>query len=69
MTVNDRHSRALDAALDHICHCRKQLGDGHGIEIVAQTARAALHKVGEIVGKTSTEDILERVFSTFCIGK
>jgi tRNA U34 5-carboxymethylaminomethyl modifying GTPase MnmE/TrmE len=25
--------------------------------------------LGEVIGKTSTEDILERIFATFCIGK
>ena len=38
-------------------------------EIVAQQLRIGLDAVGEIVGETATEDILTKIFSTFCIGK
>jgi tRNA modification GTPase len=31
--------------------------------------RIAASAVGEIVGKTATEDLLDSIFSTFCIGK
>jgi tRNA modification GTPase len=31
--------------------------------------RAAVNAVGEVVGKTATEDLLDRIFSEFCIGK
>jgi tRNA modification GTPase len=39
------------------------------LEITAMELREALDRLGEIVGAVSTEDILERVFSEFCIGK
>lgn len=39
------------------------------LEITALELRSAAHALGEIVGKTSTEDLLDRVFSQFCIGK
>jgi len=38
-------------------------------EIIALEIREALDFIGEIVGKTSNEDILNRIFSKFCIGK
>jgi tRNA modification GTPase len=39
------------------------------LELVAMDLRIAANAVGEIVGKTTTEDLLDSIFSTFCIGK
>jgi len=36
---------------------------------VALDLRVALDSIGEIVGKVVTEDILDKIFSEFCIGK
>ena len=45
------------------------LGPATPGELAAAGARAALHALGEITGETATEDLLDRVFSTFCVGK
>jgi tRNA modification GTPase len=39
------------------------------LELVALDLREAANAIGEIVGKTTTEDLLDSIFSTFCIGK
>ena len=39
------------------------------LEIVAADLRTALSALDELIGKTSPEDILGRIFSKFCIGK
>jgi tRNA modification GTPase len=41
----------------------------HGEELIAAELRAALDELGLIVGATYTDDILDRIFSRFCIGK
>ena len=41
----------------------------HGDELVAAEIRAALDALGELVGAICTDDVLDRVFSQFCIGK
>jgi tRNA modification GTPase len=38
-------------------------------ELAAAAVRAALHALGEITGETATEELLDRIFSTFCVGK
>ena len=43
--------------------------DGQTLEIAAMELRIATDAIGEVVGKTSTEDMLDALFSQFCIGK
>ena len=38
-------------------------------EFVAVDLRAAINALGEIIGETTTDDILDRIFKEFCIGK
>ncbi len=42
---------------------------GAGDELIAFELREAVDALGEIVGRTWTDDILDRIFSRFCIGK
>ena len=42
---------------------------GGGEELVAAELRIALHELGKIVGAVYTDDVLDRIFSRFCIGK
>ncbi len=53
----------LSAAID-ILH-----SGGTGIELVAASIRIALDRLGEIVGAVTPDDVLGRIFSTFCVGK
>jgi tRNA modification GTPase len=39
------------------------------LELAAGELRIAVNAVGELVGKTTTEDLLDSIFSQFCIGK
>ena len=39
------------------------------LEVVAMELRIAANAVGEVVGRTATEDLLDAVFSQFCLGK
>lgn len=69
VTVNDRHADALRLALDSLNLAIGLLTNQASPEFVAQPVRIALNAVGEIVGTTSTDELLDRIFSTFCIGK
>jgi tRNA modification GTPase len=39
------------------------------LDLVAVDLHVAVNAVGEVVGKTTTEDLLDSIFSQFCIGK
>jgi tRNA modification GTPase len=64
-----RHKDALSRAKRSLRLARESLKKGMSPEFVAPDVMAALGAIGEVVGKTVTDDILNRIFSEFCIGK
>jgi tRNA modification GTPase len=66
---NLRHKIALDRTADFVFQALTGLNNGLSQEFVALDIREALDALGEITGETVTEDILDRIFSSFCIGK
>ena len=69
LTVNARHAEALRRALESLVLARAGLAAGASLELVACDLRAATGAVGEIVGKTTTDDLLDSIFGQFCLGK
>jgi tRNA modification GTPase len=67
--INLRHKRAFEKALERLGSARTALAQGMSPEFAALDIRDALDALGEIIGETTAEDVLERIFSTFCIGK
>ena len=63
-----RHIAALEEVKNHLLLVEEFLASNTG-ELVAEELRQAHAKLGEIVGETSTEDLLGEIFSKFCIGK
>ena len=64
-----RHKAALEQALESLTRMIEAMNFEAPMEIVALELRGALDRIGEITGETTTEDILEQIFSEFCIGK
>ena len=67
--INSRHQEALERARRHTVSTLEALRENHSIELAAMDLRLATNAVGEIVGKTSTEDLLDSIFGQFCLGK
>ncbi len=67
--INSRHQEALRRAGGSLQIAREQLRAGTPLDLVAVDLRIGTNAVGEIVGRTTTEDLLDSIFSTFCIGK
>lgn len=67
--INARHCDCLRKALGHLSASIALLESGEPPELVAVELRSALGDVGEIVGEAGTEEILGKIFSSFCIGK
>jgi len=66
---NVRQRRALQGALAGAGRLAAALKDHLPPDLVAIEAQAALDQLGEIVGETGTEDLLDTIFSRFCLGK
>jgi tRNA modification GTPase len=67
--INSRHQDALNRARTATVRTVAALRSGESLELVAVDLRIAVNAVGEIVGQTTTEDLLDMIFSQFCIGK
>jgi tRNA modification GTPase len=59
----------LVKAKQSLKYALKSLKSGKSEEFIAVDLRAAIDSIGEIVGLVTTEDILNNIFSKFCIGK
>ena len=69
VVTNVRHKRALTQARDNLTNAIERLDKGDFLELIAFEIRASLEAFGEIMGETSNEDVLNRIFEQFCIGK
>ena len=61
-----RHASLLSEARNHVARALTVLGDP---ELAAEDVRLAARSLSRIAGKVGAEDVLDRVFATFCIGK
>jgi tRNA modification GTPase len=69
LVANIRHKMALAKGKDYLSRALKGLEEGTSLEFVAFEIRSALEALGEMVGETTTEDVINRIFEKFCIGK
>ena len=66
--TNVRHAELLEDALTHIDDAADPIRDGV-LDIGAFELRDALDRIGEITGAVTREDVLNRIFEKFCVGK
>jgi tRNA modification GTPase len=69
LVTNVRHRQALDRAAQSLREAKESLITGKPLEVAALFLREALDHLGAIAGMVTTDDILNRIFSEFCIGK
>lgn len=67
--VNSRHEESVSRGISHLLTARECLNGDKPLELAAAELRLGLTALSEIAGTTTTEHILDRVFSRFCIGK
>lgn len=67
--ARQRHIDALNLVKDYLQQSLDAVKSGAGLEVFAESMRLALSGFDEVTGKTTTDDILGKVFSQFCIGK
>jgi len=69
LALNSRHVAAVERALKALSRARNSLNDFPGDELIALELRETLDALGSIAGQVTPDDVLGRIFSTFCIGK
>jgi len=69
LTINARQDATLQRASSALARAQENLDAGLGLEVVSIDLRDALTELAEVIGETTNEDILTRLFLNFCIGK
>ena len=69
IVANIRHKNALIQIRDNLSNAMKGMEEGTPFEFIAFEIRSALETLGELVGETTSEEILNLIFDQFCIGK
>jgi tRNA modification GTPase len=69
LSARARHLDALRRARAHVEEAHRLLTERHAGELVAQELTDAQKQLGEITGEVTSDDLLGRIFASFCIGK
>ncbi|TMC21794.1 MAG: tRNA uridine-5-carboxymethylaminomethyl(34) synthesis GTPase MnmE, partial [Chloroflexi bacterium] len=69
LVTSARHQEALRLAAEHLQASLVPLDRGLPLDFVSIDLRAAYDTLGEITGETASDDLLDKIFSEFCIGK
>jgi tRNA modification GTPase len=66
---SSRQKNLVDAAIAALEEALSLTGRSEPLDLIAPLLRDAINALGEITGEVSTADILEEMFSRFCVGK
>jgi len=69
VVANIRHKTILSKTKENLSDALKELEEGASLEFIAFEIRSALDNLGELVGETTPEEVLNHIFDQFCIGK
>ncbi|HXX34686.1 MAG TPA: tRNA uridine-5-carboxymethylaminomethyl(34) synthesis GTPase MnmE [Thermodesulfobacteriota bacterium] len=69
IVANIRHKAALTQVRNNLSNAAKGLEERVSLEFIAFEIRSSLEALGDLVGETATEEVLDRIFEKFCIGK
>ena len=67
--VNERQNRALNQAINELKEAKKTLQAGMGFDAVSSVIEAAIDKILELNGKKVSDELINKIFSKFCVGK
>ena len=69
IVTNVRHYEALTRALEAIRRVQEGLSTGLSGDFISQDLRECIFHLSDIVGEVTTEEVLQSIFSRFCVGK
>ena len=69
VAINARHQAAFQRSVERLAAARVAIESDLAPEFIALELRDSLQALGEVVGQVDVEQILDVIFSSFCIGK
>ena len=66
---SERQKKCVEEAFERITHALKATKEGYALDAAVQDMEDALDSLGEITGEVTSEDVLDSIFSHFCVGK
>ena len=69
LVISKRQCNAIKSALEHIKEARLLLLAGDSIELLVEDINRSIGYLDSITEKTTKDDVLDVVFSSFCVGK
>ncbi len=70
LAIRERHSKSIIDANMSLCEVQEMLNQDHCLpDIVAELLRHSIRSIDAIVGRVDVEDLLDEIFTSFCIGK
>ncbi|MDP2167719.1 MAG: tRNA uridine-5-carboxymethylaminomethyl(34) synthesis GTPase MnmE [Thermodesulfovibrionales bacterium] len=69
IVTNIRHKTAIEGASERLNAALSAISEDRPLEIISLELRDGMNLMAEITGAITTEDILQRIFSAFCVGK
>ena len=69
VVTNIRHKAALDSAAESLGRAWGLLSGNNPLELFSIEMKGSIDRIGEITGTITTDEILQKIFSSFCIGK
>jgi tRNA modification GTPase len=69
LLTNQRHKQALESAHSSICQALSALEANLPGDLIAEDLRQCLFRLSEILGQVTSSEVLQNIFSKFCIGK
>ena len=67
--TNERHKKQIQSAINNLNKAKESLNLNMPIDIVAISLKNVLENLGEITGEEASEEIINEIFSRFCLGK
>jgi len=67
--TSERHHRLVDQSLELLARAKDSNLSGMPIDLVAQDLRLSIDKLCEVLGKNVSEEVVDNIFSRFCVGK
>lgn len=67
--TNARHKALIEVALNYLNSALKNIDNGYSVDMLEIDIRACWDTLGEIIGATYKDELLDELFSNFCLGK